>query len=1137
LLRGFLGEKGLYGYGARSEKKDFAMCGKMKFRFLTAAAGVFLMLFASQAELLTAAEILKIETDLNVTLSSNEVVQLSAIVLPTNMPTWRVDAYDRIDTHRKANLDIQVVDMNGDPVEGAQVAVQLRNNDFKFGGVFSLKDFTDENNNLSNNGFSAQEYQDLFLKMFNSVGLDNGFKPKQRAGNEDLLPGFISWAQSNELPVRGHTLIWPGTPSNNHLPTELPDTATSYSVLSKVEAVDDAQTNNPAAVPALKADLKSEVDYMIGDWASKWSVYEWDVINETLSNHRVQDLLGNEETAVWFDVAEANVVDPDCKLLINEYQIISARSESLNPGNYDARKAEYMTNINYVIDNGGRLDRIGFQSRVKFEVPSPQTWYDRLEEFAVAYGLPMVGTEFEVRDTENNPLWYPYDYTEEERAQVTEELLTAYFSHPLTTGLNAWTYMKGFDRVYSMCYYDGTVKLNGLAWYYLHRIRYNTDVMLASGLNGKTGLRAFKGDYDLTVSYNGLDYASTLTLTNDDSIVIMLTLSIAEDPNTSEVVDAWQYDSLSNGAGLAEGVSTGLVGGVFFNNNDLAAIQEGTVRWQSDGVSDSMYAGKDLSSSDGAGNGFFQLSVDYLDGDFTATAALTNGTGRVGYAFRNDPAGTKEDAGFRLVFFSGGGSNAFYRLEVTDALGNNQHAGTFPGTTLEHLNVRAVYDLDNSGSLGSFKVYYRLDGGSEVAAYTGGQLVSGFALDQLRNVVQTFDGSANWAAGDKISTDNLIVRTLGAPPPPPSEIVVDEWDYEGLTNAGLIEALSSGVVGNASFANVDLVSITDGVQNWTRFDAGNTSESAFRTTDPSSYDASTSGMFQVSWDFVSADFVNTDTADTSANIGFGLRSKNNGNEDVAFRFRYDGTANQFLVQLTDANGANQTFPASAISGNSLSNLNVRMIVDLDNRGSAGSVKLYYTPDDGSEVVLTEAGMASATFQMDQYRYAVQTSNGGTDWQVGDVVTTDNLVVSLLMESAATPSALLDDWLADYPTLGSQTNLTDNPDADLADNLLEYAFGGDPTNAFDIGYWPEFQSLEDGGTNYIEYVYARRNDAAARGLSYELENTADLIEGVWTNSGFLFVGEGPIDGEFDAITNRLPITGVEGFIRLNIHYTP
>jgi GH35 family endo-1,4-beta-xylanase len=1085
---------------------------------------------------LTAEEINQIESEFGITLSSNEIAQVSAVVFPTNSAQWRADAYSRIETNRKANLNIQVVDMNGDPVEGAKVAVKMKSNDFKFGGTFSAKDFADVGGVLN---MSTADYKQRLLSLFNAVGLNNGFKPKL-TGIHSYLPAVTNWTTANNLPLRGHLLIWPGggdvatmddpgsvsgVDYGRHLSNASTSSYASYNVLGAVETYKAS-----SRTPADKAALKAVVDAEIAEWAANWNVYEWDVINETLSNQLLMEILGEEEMAEWFKIATTNKVSADTKLLINEFQIISAMSESRTPGWYTDRRDRYMAKIDQIISDGGQVDRIGFQSRIKHEHRDPQLIYDRLEEWGNAYGKEMVGTEFEVVDSASTNEWKWYIYTEDERAQITEEMMTQYFSHPLVTGFFGWNTIN--DDIEALVDYSGNPTVHGLVWYYLHRIRYNTDATLASSLDGKTGLRAFKGEYDVTVSYKGQDYASVVTHTNDQSIVITLTSSSADDPNTSEVVDAWHYHGLTNGAGLAAGVSTGMVGGVFFGDTDLASIQNETVRWQSDGITDSIYPGKDLSSYDGASNGLFQLSVDFLDADFSASAAVSNGSGRVNYGFRNDPGGSNDDAYFRLAFTSGGGSNALYRLEVRDAADNNKNVATFPGTTLDHLSVRAVYDLDND----TYDVYYRHDGAGEVLAHSG-TLAAGFALDQLRQVVQTFNGGVNWQAGDQVFTDNLVVRKLGDPPPPPSEIVIDGWDFEGLTNAGLSEAKSYGVTGGAFFGDADPVSVDGGVSVWTRFDVNDANESVFRTEDPSSEDGSTSGVYQVEWDVVSADFANTDASNKSANVGFGLRSKIAGNEDVAFRLRYDGTANEFLVQLTDANGNNQSFASSAIAGNALSNLMIRMVVDLDNRGSAGSVKLYYTPDGGSEVVLTEAGLASATFQMDQYRYAVQSSNGGTDWQLGDVVTTDNLIISRLTASAGdTPESLLADWLADYPTLGSATNLTDNPDLDIANNLAEYAFGGDPTNGSVVGHVPSSELLEDGGTNYIEYVYTKRKDSADRGLSYTLELSSDLVSNIWTNDGYIVTGSNDVDSAFQTITNRVPAADMDNqFIRLQIKY--
>ena len=455
---------------------------------------------------LTPGEIAQIEGDLGIVLNQAQKQALGQIAKPDGpLPHWRQEAEARIEAHRKANFRVEVVDPSGQPVEGALVEVNLRDSAFRFGGVMNVKDFNNERGVLTNYGFTTEGYRELFLKLFNAAGLDNGFKPKQRSGNEAYLPGFLDWAQSHDLPVRGHLLLWPGNENNNHLPED---------ILADVEAVEAAISSGQpqATIDSLKATLKTNVDAMIREWASLWAVYEWDVINETLSNYRIQDLLGYDQMAEWFRIAAQAAVQPECRLVINEFQIISARSNALDPDQYPQRSSQYKANINRILADGGPLTGIGFQSRFKFEHPDPSVIFDRLEDYGSTYGLPMVGTEFEVRDNTGTN-YYPRDFTEEERAQITEEMLTTYFSHPLVDGLFAWTYMKMEEH--SMCYFDGTVKLNGLIWYYLHRIRYHTRDNGFTDASGHHLTRGFKGLYDVTVTHGGKSYASTSRLDGD----------------------------------------------------------------------------------------------------------------------------------------------------------------------------------------------------------------------------------------------------------------------------------------------------------------------------------------------------------------------------------------------------------------------------------------------------------------------------------------------------------------------------------------------------------------------------------------------------------------------------------------------
>jgi len=125
-----------------------------------------------------------------------------------------------------------------------------------------------------------------------------------------------------------------------------------------------------------------------------------------------------------------------------------------------------------------------------------------------------------------------------------------------------------------------------------------------------------------------------------------------------------------------------------------------------------------------------------------------------------------------------------------------------------------------------------------------------------------------------------------------------------------------------------------------------------------------------------------------------------------------------------------------------------------------------------------------------------------------------------------------DWAGGYGLTGSNAVYNADPDGDARDNLGEYALGGNPTNASDRGYVPTFGTLEENGTNWFEYVYARRTDAAARGLNYTVEATSNLVSAAWSTNGITEVDSGIIDGDFESVTNRIPLDG-QGFLRLMI----
>lgn len=176
------------------------------------------------------------------------------------------------------------------------------------------------------------------------------------------------------------------------------------------------------------------------------------------------------------------------------------------------------------------------------------------------------------------------------------------------------------------------------------------------------------------------------------------------------------------------------------------------------------------------------------------------------------------------------------------------------------------------------------------------------------------------------------------------------------------------------------------------------------------------------------------------------------------------------------------------------------------------------------------GMSLAPGQKLVIRWRIAESGVGRAGLMIDDVQIDNWVAELV----DTPESLYADWLGLYSSgMGGLTNLTDNPDNDALNNLYEYAVGGNPTNKADTGYASAYATTEDGGTNYIEYVYYKRDDAVDRGLSYYLELTGNLSTPAWTNAGYEVTGEVAAEPGFNTVTNRVPTSNAAEFIRLQI----
>jgi endo-1,4-beta-xylanase len=411
--------------------------------------------------------------------------------------SWVQSADDRIDKYRKGDLNIKVVDQNGNAVSGATVNIAQKSSAFIFGSAVGARW-------LLKDGSDAEKYREIVKDHFNEVVFENDLKWdnwKYNPGGEHDLNQTIQalhWLKNNNIKVRGHYLAW----------APIREYSFYHSCITQ------EQHDNPVLY---KQALLNHISEVLD--STKGLIAEWDGVNHIITRSQegqmknpmnrkgilLDDYVGNDIYPAIFSLAHEK--DPNLPLFVNEQILAAQVKQSFND--------EYYDKISELKSKGVDIGGVGFMGHFTGEnLPSVDYLQGVFNKFS-KLGIPLKVTEFDIRFGGKNTQYEQTDAELEVQKRFTEDFLRLAFSEPAVTGVVMWGFWAGRDWYTSAALYnkDWTIKPNGQAWDDLVMHKWRTNVSGETDNKGKYDVRAFLGNYNIKVVLpNGKQTEQNITL-------------------------------------------------------------------------------------------------------------------------------------------------------------------------------------------------------------------------------------------------------------------------------------------------------------------------------------------------------------------------------------------------------------------------------------------------------------------------------------------------------------------------------------------------------------------------------------------------------------------------------------------------
>lgn len=399
-------------------------------------------------------------------------VLLAAMFFLTGCNTSHVETIDEtIARIRMGDLEVQAA-------PGASVTVEQLRHEFWFGA---------EVPNSVGGRMSAEDmkqYTEKFTQNFNAAVTGNALKwysmePEKDQMNYQIVDSILSWADANNLPLRGHNLFWGIFKS--------PNTGSQYIQQWLTEISDD--------------ELRQRVEVRAETVANRYKgrFAEYDLNNEMIHGNYFEDRLGPEITKQMVEWTLRG--DPDAKLWLNDYDVLIENSP-LGIG-----LPEYMAHIRKLLSEGIPVAGIGVQGHSHLETFDRAYLKKALDSLAI-FNLPIRITEFNMPGmrskygirgfNEGTPM---SDEEEQLRAIEVADFYKICFAHPAVEGILMWGFWEGSNWIPASSIYkrDWTLTPAGEAYRNLVFNEWWTNESGTTGRDGSYSTRAFYGKYKVTV--------------------------------------------------------------------------------------------------------------------------------------------------------------------------------------------------------------------------------------------------------------------------------------------------------------------------------------------------------------------------------------------------------------------------------------------------------------------------------------------------------------------------------------------------------------------------------------------------------------------------------------------------------------